>query len=79
MTKSKEIRNLKAFIRGYVDSEHGKKVINRQSGHIPTGKTYKASFASINKNGHVVHTRKDVRETLWRNPALAEAMARAVQ
>lgn len=73
-----KIRNLKAFVRGYAHSDNGKKVVSRPQGHVPTGKTYQAAFYSLRGNAIKIEN-KAVRETVWRNPALAQALIQAAQ
>ena len=52
------------------------RALNRQEGHIPTGKTHNATFYKL-KGNRVVIENKPVRETAWRNTSMAQALAKA--
>lgn len=68
--------NAKDLINGYTRSNP--KVLQRQEGYVPTGKTHKESFYKLKGNRIVIET-KDVRETVWRNTALAHALSKAAR
>lgn len=69
---------LKKMIKDYVNSPEGKKTLNRPDGNLWTGRTYKDDFYRLRGN-KVVIERKDVRETAWRNTALAQALKGAIE
>lgn len=77
--KQERIRNLKPFINGYAKADHGKRVLNRQAGHVPTGKTEKAEFIRIKESGAIKREVKDVRVMRWQNPVLGQALLKAAQ